>query len=82
MVKQIDCRGVVIKPGVHVAYNQSGNIMPGVVQKITGRSIPVTWAPGVAWRGTFFIKNDLDGKVSKVKRVESIMAISDKTWPL
>lgn len=81
-MKQIDCRGVVIKPGVHVAYNQSGNIRPGVVQKITGRPYKVSWYPGVQWRGTFFIKNDLDRKVSKVKRVESIMAISDKTWPL
>lgn len=72
-MKQLDCRGQIIKPGVHVAYNQSGNVVPGVVQNIKGSWYQETWGP--IWIGAFFIKNDLDGKVSRVKRAESMMVI-------
>ena len=70
-----DCTGTVLKVGSFVAYNQSGNIVPGQIMKIFPKWSKVTWHPGVQWDGSFRVKNLLTNKISVVKRAESMMAI-------
>lgn len=70
-----DCRGRPIVVGAKVAYNQSGNVVPGEVTAIRGRFYQESWGP--AWDGYFLVKNLLHpkDKASKVKRPESMMVI-------
>jgi hypothetical protein len=70
-----DCRGTPIVVGSKVAYNQSGNVVPGEVLKINGSWRQETW--GLVWDGSFKIKNLLhpQDKASKVKRPESMMVL-------
>ena len=64
-----DSRGVPILPGVHVAYNRSGDVISGIVDHVT---------PG----GEIHIKCDEDfdrnrANLSKVKRGTSCLVLGD-----
>jgi hypothetical protein len=59
-----------IKPGVRVAFNQSGNVVPGVVKEVRVNRGRKTWHPY-----TIFVQSELYKKPSKVKRAESMMVI-------
>lgn len=74
-----DNNGVELEVGLLVAYNRSGDVEAGIIQKF-GRSARRGWngaARTIVWRGLThtFVKNNRDGKISKVMRPRSLMVI-------
>lgn len=59
-----------IEPGVRVAFNQSGDVVPGTVVEVRRNRGRKMWHPY-----TIIVQSDHDKKPSKVKRAESMMVI-------
>jgi len=68
-----DSRGVLIEEGLKVAYNQSGNVVLGVIKELKNNEWSATKN---GWRLKFIliIENE-DGKLSKVKNPNSFVVI-------
>lgn len=70
-----DVQGKIICIGAKVAFNQSGNVVPGQVIKIRGGFYKESWGP--VWEGYFLVQNTLrpKDKESKVKSPTSILVL-------
>tara|TARA_R110000868_G_scaffold95085_2_gene261798 strand:- start:358 stop:618 length:261 start_codon:yes stop_codon:yes gene_type:complete len=68
-----DSRGVLIEEGLKVAYNQSGNVVLGVIKKFKCSEWSATKS---GWRLKFIllIENE-EGQLSKVKNPNSFVVI-------
>jgi hypothetical protein len=66
MVK--DSKGTPILPGVKVAYNRSGDVVTGIVEKVTPSQITITRDEGFNYGGS---------RTSRVKRGQSCLVLGD-----
>jgi len=70
-----DNNGIVIEVGDLVAYNRSGDVVKGVVEKF-GRVLPMGWQTRSRDLLKYtYVRNQRDKKLSKVKRPQSLMVI-------
>lgn len=66
-----DAQHKEIRPGVRVAFNQSGNVVPGTVLEVqVNRGRNKWWHPYI-----IIVQSDALKKPSKVKHPESLMVI-------
>ena len=76
-----DNNGTDINIGDLVAYNRSGDVVKGVVEKF-GRPLSIGWQVAYGGRPTnltyTYVRNSKDRKLSKVKRPQSLMVIARK----
>lgn len=73
----VDVNGRPLAVDVFVAYNQSGNIAPGKIEKVIPKWRTVTWHPGISWDGSFRVRNMITKALSVVKRPESMMVVPE-----
>lgn len=81
-----DARGHDLAIGSTVAYNRSGDVVHGVIERfgqprrVSGavRSGPYCGLPVHMRRSPIFIRNTGTNKLSRVVRVESVMAIFEQ----
>lgn len=64
----MDSRGTPILPGVKVAYNRSGDVVTGIVEKVTPSQITITRDEGFNYGGS---------RTSRVKRGQSCLVLGD-----
>lgn len=68
-----DNNGTEVLVGDMVAYNRSGDVVKGIVEKFQQKRAPRQW-----WYSTIYVRNVRDNKLSKVKRPQSLMVVARK----
>lgn len=70
MRRVCDSRGTRITPGARVAYNRSGDVIEGVVERIAPNTVIVRPLPEFVWRGPA-------DPVSRVRNPRGILVLDD-----